>query len=145
MEPITTILNRKQKHFHTVSPETCVTDALQKMHCENVDYLVVIDNYDRYLGVLSDHDITCRLVVHTKPLSETAVAEVMNTRLPVANEMDTVERCMKLMKEHHVRHLPVFEGYQFLGVVTSDDIIQEVVNNKLNVFDEEANENFILA
>jgi len=145
MEPIMTILNRRQAHFHTVSPGTSVTNALQQMHCENVDYLVVLDDDQRFLGIVSDHDIACRLVFDQKPLSKTKVAEVMNTKLPAANSLDTVERCMKMMREHHVRFLPVFEDFIFKGVVSSDDIIQEVVLNKLQVFDEEENESYILA
>jgi CBS domain-containing protein len=145
MEKITTILNRKESHFHTVSPDTIVTDALQQMHCENVDYLVVIDEEERFYGVLSDHDIASRLVFDHNPLSDTRVFEVMNTKLPVVTTNDTVEKCMRMMRQHHVRFLPVFEDFRFKGVVSSDDIIHEVVANKMNVFDEEENESYILA
>jgi len=145
MEKITTILDRKEAHFHTISPDSFITEALQQMHCENVDYLVVIDESERFLGILSDHDIATRILFEIKPLHSTSVREVMNTRLPVATTDDTVERCMRMMRQHNIRFLPVFEGYNFKGVVSTDDIIYEVVANRMEIFDAEEDESYHFA
>jgi CBS domain-containing protein len=144
MEKITSILNRKEAHFHTVSPESMITDALQQMHCENVDYLVVIDE-DRFLGILSDHDITSKVVFGRKSLQNSSVREVMNTSLPVATTYDTVEKCMRTMRQHNVRFVPVFDGFEFKGVISSDDIIHEIISNRSEVFDPEEDLSHIFA
>jgi len=128
-----------------VAPESSVTDALQQMSCENVDYLVVINDDERFLGILSDHDITTKVIFGRKPLNKTSVREIMNTRLPVATTEDTVEKCMRTMRQHNVRFLPVFEGFNFRGVVSSDDIIHEVVENRLNIFDAEEDQSYTFA
>jgi CBS domain-containing protein len=145
MEKITFILDRKQPHFHTVSPNALVMDALQQMHCENVNYLVVIGDDESFMGVLSDHDIASKIIFRNMSLKKTSVKDVMNTRLPVATVEDTVEKCMRIMRQHNVRLIPVFEGYTFKGVVSSEDIIHEIVSNRMNVFDAEANEEFLWA
>lgn len=137
MERITAILNRKEAHFHTVHPETSVTDALQQMHCENVDYLVVIDNDERFMGILSDHDVVTKVIFERKSFNKTEVRDVMNTNLPVATIEDTVEKCMKTMRQHNIRFIPIFEGFDFKGVVSSDDIMHEVVSNRTSIFDAE--------
>lgn len=137
MEKITRLLAKKQPHFHTVSPSTLLTDAVNQMCCENVDYLVVMDDYERFLGVLSEHDITLKAVSSSRPLQSTTVRDVMNTRLPVATTNDSVERCMQLMRQFSVRLLPVFEGFQFRGVISSEDIIQEAVQSRMKIFDED--------
>ena len=90
MERITSILDRREPHFHTVSPESSVTDALQQMRCENVDYLVVVNDDERFLGILSDHDIATKLIFGKKPLQKTSVREIMNTRLPVATTITSM-------------------------------------------------------
>ena len=145
MEKVTSILSRKEAHFHTVSPEWLITDALQQMHCENVDYLIVIDDNDRFLGILSDHDITSKVVFGRKSLQNSTVREVMNTNLPVVTVLDTVEKCMRTMRQHNVRFVPVFDGFEFKGVVSSDDIIYEIIANRSEVFDPEEDLSHVFA
>ncbi len=137
MEKITSILAKKQPHFHTVSPGSTVSDAVSQMCCENVDHLIVIDDNERFLGIISEHDITLKAMSSTQPLSKTEVKDVMNTRLPVATVNDSVERCMQLMKQFSVRLLPVFEGFHFCGVVSAEDIIKEAVYSRMKIFDED--------
>ncbi|MFI5185616.1 MAG: cyclic nucleotide-binding/CBS domain-containing protein [Chitinophagales bacterium] len=145
MEPITSILNRKQVHLHSVSPVSFVTDALQQMRSENVDYLVVLNDDEGFLGLLTDHDIATRIVFGRKLLNKTLVREIMNTRLPVVTTEDTVEKCMRTMQQHSVRFLPVFDGFDFKGIVSSDDIIHEVVENRMDIFDPEEDQSYIFA
>ena len=83
-----------------------------------------------YRGVLSEHDITVKLMYFSKPLNKIYVQDIMNTGLPVANNEDTLERCMLLMKQFSVRYLPVFDGLIFKGIISSDDIIEEAVFNR---------------
>ena len=145
MERITSILNRKQVHLHTVTANTFVTNALQQMRSENVDHLVVVNDEERFLGLLTDHDIATKIIFGKKSLSKTLVREIMNTRLPVVTTEDTVEKCMRTMKQHNVRFLPVFDGFDFKGIVSSDDIIHEVVQNRMKIFDPEEDESYIFA
>jgi CBS domain-containing protein len=132
-------------HLHIVSPESLVTDALQQMRSENVDYLIVIDDDGRFLGLLTDHDIATKIIFGRKPLNKTLVREIMNTRLPVVTTDDTMEKCMRTMKQHNVRFLPVFDGFDFKGIVSSDDIIYEVVENRMEIFDSEEDQSYTFA
>ena len=143
MERITSILNRKQVHLHSVSPGSFVTNALQQMRSENVDYLVVMNDDERFLGLLTDHDVATKIIFGKKPLSKTLVQEIMNTRLPVVTIDDTVEKCMRTMRQHGVRYLPVFDGFGFKGVVSSDDILHEVVENRMQIFDPEEDQSYV--
>ena len=69
----------------------------------------------------------------------------MKTRLPVVTTDDTVEKCMKIMRQHSVRFLPVFDGFDFKGVISTDDIIYEVVKNRMDVFDPEDDHSYTFA
>jgi CBS domain-containing protein len=145
MERVTSILNRKQRHLHTVSPDAYVTNALQQMRSENVDYLVVINEEERFVGLLTDSDVATRVVFGRGPLTNIRVRDVMNTHLPVVTVSDTVEQCMRAMRQYTVRFLPVFDGFDFQGIVSSDDILNEVVENRMLIFDPEEDQSYVFA
>jgi CBS domain-containing protein len=126
MEKLVNILSRKQTHFHTIGTATTVGDALCQMNCENVDYLVVTDESDRFRGIISEHDITTSMMAADKPIHLTPVHEVMNNRLPYLSSNDSVEDCMRLMQQHKVRYVLVFDGLTFKGVISSDDLLYEL-------------------
>ena len=135
MEKVMNILSRKQPYFNTVSPSSSIGDALSRMSCENTDYLIVMEN-EQFLGVLTEHDITSKVMFNSRPFNQTSVKETMNTRLPVANSDATLEGCIRLMRQFNVRYVPVFENYHFCGVLSSDDILQEAVYHRNGIFDE---------
>ena len=134
MEKITSILAKKELHFHTVSPGSSADKALSRMCYENVEYLIVMEE-GQYVGLLTEHDITSKAVITNRQLTKTKVSDIMNKGLPAATTDDTVERCMQLMRQHHVRYLPVFEIHSFRGIVSSEDILEEAVNNRMEIFD----------
>ena len=135
MQKLQTILSRKQPHFQNVSTSSFISDALYQMSCQNLDYLVVVDDNENFAGVLTEHDITMKVMFYNEPLNKTVVKDVMNNQLPHATGSDTVEGCMQLMQQHHIRFVPVFEEFHFIGVVSSEDILAEVVYNRLEIFD----------
>ena len=137
MENVTVLLAKKQSHFNKISPNCTISDALCRMSCQNTDYLIVMDDDERYLGLLTEHDIATKTIFNNRSITLTKVNQLMNTRFPAADAGDTVEDCMRLMKRFNVRYVPVFKNHNFLGVVSSDDIIQEAVNHRLKIFDVE--------
>lgn len=107
------------------------------MCCENVEYLIVMDDEEKYIGLITEHDITSKVFFVKKKTNNTTVETIMNKRLPAATTEDTVESCMQMMRQHRVRYLPVFENYSFRGIVSSEDILEEAVKNRAEIFDNE--------
>ena len=114
-----------------------IQNALCRMNARNTDYLIVMDDDGSFLGLLTEHDVAAKTIFANKELATTQVSEMMNTRLPVADAGDTVEYCMRLMRRYNVRYLPVFSNLTFVGIVSTDDILEEVVSHRSEVFDEE--------
>jgi len=137
MEKVTIILERKQPHFKAVSPFCTVSNALSRMNCENTDYLIVMDEDENFLGIITEHEIASKSLSAKMPAWQTMVKQIMNTHLPVAFTEDTVDDCMRRMQQHHVKIMPVFEGHTFKGVVTSEDILHEAVWHRNEIFDRE--------
>jgi CBS domain-containing protein len=144
MEKVTTILDRKQTHFNRISPLCSISDALSRMSSQNMEYLIVVNEEDNFLGLLTEHDIARKTIFAKKPIDKMNVKEVMNTRVPFADVNDTVEHCMRLMKQYNTRYLPVFEGFGFRGIVSSDDILEEAVHNRAGIFDEAEQDSSLL-
>ena len=135
MEKVTEILARKQPHFRKISPTSTISDALGRMSTQNSDYLIVTDENENFLGLLTEHDVATKTIFTNRPLAKTRVKEVMNKSLPFANLNDTVEQCMRVMRRHHVRYLPVFNNLDFIGVISIDDILEEVVSHGADFFE----------
>lgn len=135
MEKVADVLDRKYPQFNTVAPESFVSDALYQMACENVDHLIVL-NDDKFLGILTDHDIASKVLFDERPLKSIPVKEFMTRALPVATLEDSLEHCMQLMERFNTRHLAVYDSFVFRGVVSSDDLLKQALNKRRETFEE---------
>jgi CBS domain-containing protein len=136
MEKIADVLARKYPQFNTVVMDCLVSDALYQMCSENVDYLIVLEN-DKFQGVITDHDIASKILFEDRPLNKIPVKEFMSRTLPVATPDNSFEYCMQLMERYNVRHLAIFDRFEFRGVVSSYDLMQEAFNKRKGSFEEE--------
>jgi CBS domain-containing protein len=133
METVADVLDRKFPQFNTVAPDCMVSDALYQMACENVDHLIVLDD-EKFVGILSDHDIASKVLFAEQPLNRIQVRDFMNRTLPVATSDDSLEYCMQMMERFNAKHLAVFDNFDFKGVVSSQDLIQQVLNKRKATF-----------
>lgn len=141
MERVTSILENKKPSFQYIVADTPLDKALQKMQCEGVDYLIVMQD-DNYLGLISDHGIATNILLCKGALQNFTAKDVMDTKLPMISTDDTVEKCMQTMRRHKTRFVPVFHGFHFKGIISSDDIIHELVAHRMEVFDDYSEENY---
>jgi len=137
MEKVADVLDQKYPQFNTVSPDCLISDALYQMACENVDHLIVLED-DKFIGLLTDHDIASKVLFDERPLKSIPVKEFMNRTLPVATSDDSLEYCMQLMERFNVRHLAVYDNFVFKGVVSSQDLMQQALKKRKEIFEEES-------
>src|SRR5215212_8179832 len=116
------VLNQKSREIYSVSPEATVFEAVQLMDTKNVGALLVMDG-QRLVGVISERDYTRKIMLRGKRSRETKVAEIMSTNLTVTHLREPVEKCLRLMTDKHIRHLPVLEGDQVVGVISIGDLV----------------------
>ena len=135
MEKLNQILSRQQPHFISITPGSSIRDALCRMSTLNTDYLIVMDSRNHFLGLFTEKDIARKALFLNRSLNETNVHELMTTQWPFADINNTVDECMKTMKAHHVKYVPVFENLEFVGVISADDILHEAVKEREGIFD----------
>lgn len=136
MEHVSDLLARKYPQFNTATTDCLVSDALYQMCCENADYLIVMED-QRFKGIITDHDIASRILFENRPLNQIKVGEFMNTALPVATPDASLQSCIKMMEQYGVKHLVIYDRFDFRGVVSSHELMQEVISQRSEFFEEE--------
>jgi CBS domain-containing protein len=129
MRKVTDILSKKGKSTVTVSPNTPVIDALHVMDEKNIGSVVVLEN-GVYAGILTERDYSRKVILRGRNSADTTVADIMTTELPRLLPTDSIDYCMHLMSEKHIRYLPVFEGEELAGIISMSDVVNAIIANQ---------------
>jgi CBS domain-containing protein len=124
---ISEILSRKGTAAWSISPDATVFEAIQLMADKNVGAVLVTEN-GKLVGIVSERDYTRKVVLKGKSSKTTAVREVLSSHVIHVSPAQTVEECMRLMTDHHIRHLPVLEGEKIVGVVSIGDLVNWIIS-----------------
>jgi CBS domain-containing protein len=126
MKKVSDILNRKGSNIIGVSPETPVIDALHLMADKNIGSVMIMEG-EKYLGLMTERDYSRKVILKGKSSNETTVAEIMTTDLPSVKPADTIEHCMQLLSEKHIRYLPVYQEGKLAGIISINDVVKEIM------------------
>ena len=124
---ISEILNQKGKQVWSISPDATVFDAIQLMADKNVGALLVTEK-GKLVGILSERDYTRKVALKGKSSKQTAVKEILSKEPVKVTPAHTVEECMRLMTDHRIRHLPVLEADNIIGVVSIGDLVNWIIS-----------------
>ena len=121
---ISQILRAKRPGVVVISPDSSIRTAIALMVRQHVGSLVVVDEDQRLLGVVSEREIIQTLDLDGPDLMGTAVRDVMRTDVPVASQEDTVRSVMEVMTAARARHVPVVAYGRPIGIVSIGDIVK---------------------
>jgi len=110
----------------SVTPHISVREALRIMAENDIGSVVVIDN-GLFEGIMTERDYSRKIILMNRNSRDTQVSEIMSRNLPKVSPTDTIEYCMELMNNNHIRYLPVFENDQLTGIISISDLIKETV------------------
>jgi CBS domain-containing protein len=127
--PISSILHGKTSALWSVAPEATVFEAIQLMADKNIGALLVLAD-GRLHGLFTERDYTRKVALQGKTSKETRVREVLTANILTISMDDTVEDCMRLMTQNRLRHLPVLEGANVVGIVSIGDLVNWIISTQ---------------
>lgn len=118
--------SKPDRTVHTVAPDATVYEAVRKMAEKSVGALLVTDG-NRIVGIVTERDYARKIVLLARSSKDTAVREIMSSKVLFVRPHHTSQQCMALMTENRVRHLPVLDGEQLLGIVSIGDLVRDII------------------
>jgi len=129
MKTVKQLLQGRSRGLCTIGPEAPVFDALKLMAENNVGALLVMDA-GRLVGIVTERDYARKVILKGKSSLDTPVREIMTDNVLCVHPDQSAEECMGLMTDKRVRHLPVMEGDQLIGVLSIGDLVKEVISEQ---------------
>ena len=138
MQRVSDILKSKAKQLWTILPEASVLDALKLMAEKEIGALMVIDKKDKVVGIMTERDYARKIALKGKTSLETRVKDIMTPYDKMYTvKLDTpIEDCMVLMTGKHIRHVPIFDGGKFVGVISIGDVVKSTISQKDMLIDQ---------
>ena len=127
MSTVRDIIRKKGSDVWSIAPEATVYDALQSMAEKEAGALLVMTG-DEVNGILSERDCVRRVDLQGRTPRMTKVSEIMTSDVISVQVTENLENCMTAMIERNIRHLPVYEGTNLLGLISVRDVLREVVD-----------------
>lgn len=118
--------NKKHQELISISPNRPVYDALVIMAEYKIGALAVMDNA-QLVGIFSERDYAREVILKGRSSKTTQVNEVMTAEVLSGKPDDLVDSAMTLMTDKHIRHLPVVENNQVLGMLSIGDLVKETM------------------
>jgi len=126
MVKVKELLAGKPDELWTVGPDKTVYEALEILADKGVGALPVVDD-GALLGILSERDYARKGILEGRGSRDTPVSALMSTTVYCVSPSDSINDCMALMTERRVRHLPVMQDDQLVGIVTIGDVVKKVI------------------
>lgn len=123
------LLYEKGNEVWTIAPGTLVREALEIMAEKRIGALLVIENNEP-VGVFSERDLARRIIRAQEAPLEQPVNRYMTSPVITVRPLQTVEECMALMTDKHVRHLPVLENGKLLGLISIGDVVKGIIQSR---------------
>ncbi|MCU4414913.1 CBS domain-containing protein [Acinetobacter sp. WU_MDCI_Axc73] len=129
------IQNKAEQAIYTVSPDATVLEAISIMAEKGIGALVVTQD-DEVVGILSERDYTRKVALMERSSYDTTVSEIMTVKVLTISRSNTVEECLQLMTDRHLRHLPVVEENKLVGLISIGDLVKAAMQDQKNLIDQ---------
>jgi len=123
------LLNSKDDEIFSVTPGALVIDAIKMMDEKKVGALLVIEN-DKLAGIISERDYTRKVILKNRSSAKTKVSEIMTSNLKTADPSQSLDECMVIMAHSHIRHLPVVQDGQVIGILSIMDVVKNIISEQ---------------
>ena len=130
MKIVAHILNSKpEQTVHTITPAASVFDAVKQMAEKSIGALVVIEG-EKVVGIITERDYARKIILMARSSKETPVRDIMTSSVMHVRPDQTSEECMVLMTENRLRHLPVMDSGNLIGLISIGDLVKDIISEQ---------------
>jgi CBS domain-containing protein len=135
MVTVSQCLQSKGGEIWSTRPDVSVYQALEMMAERDIGALLVLDG-EKLVGIFSERDYARKVILQGKSSRDTWVSEIMTSRVVFVRPEHTIEECMALMTDKHIRHLPVLDGERLVGVISIGDVVKAIISEQKFVIEQ---------
>ena len=129
MTTIAQLLNAKGNQIWSVEPKATIFEALEIMSEKEIGALLVMED-GKLTGIFSERDYARKVILKGKSSKETPVGELMTKKVFYIDSQNTINDCMAMMTAKRIRHVPVIEDNQVVGIVTIGDVVNQIISEQ---------------
>lgn len=129
MTTLRDIIHKKGSEVFSIQPDASVFEALKLMADQNTGALLVLAG-DKVEGILSERDCVRRVDLHGRSARDAKVKDIMTSKVLYAQASQTLEECVAIMIDKNIRHLPVFDDQELVGLISARDALKEMVDQQ---------------
>jgi CBS domain-containing protein len=126
---------KRDPAVYTTTPDASVFEAVSEMARRNVGALMVMEGQD-VVGIVTERDYARKIVLLARASRDTEVQDIMTAPVMYVQPTQTVEECMALMTDKRLRHLPVMDDGELLGVISIGDLVKQVIADQKHVIEQ---------
>lgn len=120
---------KEDKEIYSIGPDDTVYAALELMAEKNIGAMPVVEDC-RLVGFFSERDYARKIILKGKCSLDTPIKDIMTSDPITVTPEKNLDDCMRLMTEHHIRHLPVIGGECLVGIVSMRDLVEAIINKQ---------------
>lgn len=135
MKTVRDVLTVKGRDVWTVDLEATVFEALSRMAEKEIGALMVMDG-TKLVGIISERDYARKVILHGRASPTTLVKEIMTSHVVYTHLGQSIEECMALVTEKRIRHLPVIDEGNLVGVVSIGDLVKSIISDQKFVIEQ---------
>ena len=121
--------SKPDQTVHTVEPTASAYDAVKLMADKNIGALVVVER-GQVVGIVSERDYARKIVLMARSSRDTSLSDIMSSPVMYVRPEQTSEECMALMTEYRLRHLPVMDSGQLIGLISIGDLVKATISEQ---------------
>ena len=129
MTTLRDVIRKKGGDVFSIAPEATVFEAMKLMADHNAGVLLVMKG-GKVEGILSERDCVRRVELHGRDVKNTTASDIMTSKVLYGQAGQSIEECVAIMIDKNIRHLPVFENDELIGVISSRDVLKEMVDEQ---------------
>ena len=129
MATVNQMLISKGNEVYVISPDAMVLDALRVMAEKDVGALVIVDG-DEMVGIFSERDYARKIALQGKSSRTTPVWAVMTDDVVCVSSDLTADKCMAIMTDKRIRHLPVLDDGRLVGIISIGDVVKSIMSEQ---------------